>query len=71
MSQKYKPIAEIYQEMNDDGRKIWDEIHYRCPKCGRILSNGYGYENGCPDCEIFFDWGTNEPKIKIEKKIEW
>jgi len=69
--EKLKPIAEIYKVTDEDGWHAWDAIRFRCPKCGRILSNGYGYENGCPDCEIFFDWGTRKPKILIEKTIEW
>ena len=71
MSQKYKPIAEIYVAIDEDGFHTWEAIRYRCPVCGRILYNEYGSENGCPDCEIFFDWGTREPKIKIEKHIDW
>ena len=70
MSNKIRPIAKIEKNRDADGWHEWDEIEYYCPKCNRHL-RGYGIEVGCPDCQIFFDWGDKVPEIVTVKSVAW
>lgn len=65
-----KPIAKIEKHRDDDGWHEWDEIDYYCPICERHLK-GYHEENGCVNCEVFFDWGHIKPEIVTMKAIVW
>lgn len=65
-----KPIAEIVRHTDADGWHKWDKIQFRCPKCRKIL-RGYKQQDGCKECQIFFDWGNREPEIVTTKTIRW
>jgi len=67
---KIRPIARIEEHRDEDGWHVWDDIDYYCPACKRHL-RGYNEENGCADCNIFFDWGKKKPKIVTTKSISW
>ena len=66
----FRPIAKIVQKSDEDGWHCSNVIEYRCPICYKILK-GYKKQDGCIDCNIFFNWGDHEPKIVVTKNISW
>ncbi len=67
MIEKIRPDAEIRYEFGNDGRDAHYYISYRCPICGKSLSEG---EIACDSCVTFFDW-SKTASIEIIRKVVW
>lgn len=65
-----RPKAEILKNHDEDGRRTWPTIIYRCPTCGRI-SYEYAKDTSCRQCGTFFDWGDHEPTIEMSYAVKW